>query len=155
MPKGVRITNEQRNEIIRMWSSGCRRYEIADRYGITKETVTKVTKDAKIDLYHRPGKIAATIACEGAGIEDKKDLIQQPKKEPKPANILVAEQAITVCGMKTNAIYKLNSKLDTIAIDGSALTAELTIDQLPEFAQELMEVFNLAKKMKTNRGEIV
>lgn len=154
MPKGVRITDEQKEEIRRLWSTGCRQYEIADRYGISKGTVSRINKDAEIDLYHQPGKIAATIACEGAGI-DKKDSIQQPKKESKPANILVAEQVITVCGMKTNAIYKLNSKLDTIAIDGSALTAELTIDQLPEFAQELMEVFAMAKKMKTNRGEIV
>ena len=156
MPRGVKITNEQREEIRKLWSSGCARYKIADRYGISKETVTKITKDADVDLYHQPGKIAATIACEGVGIEDSKDQIPQPKKsEPKPVNILVAEQLITVCGMKTNCIYKLNSKLDTIAIDGAALTAELTIDQLPEFAQELMEVFAMAKKMKTNRGEIV
>lgn len=155
MPKGVRITDEQREEIRRMWSSGCRQYEIADRYGISKGTVSRINKDAEIDLYHQPGKIAASITCEGVGIEDNKDSIQQPKKEQKPANILVAEQAITVCGLKTNSIYKLNSKTDNITIDGSALTAEMEIDRLPEFAQELMEVFNLAKKMKTNRGEIV
>lgn len=155
MPKGVRITPEQKEEIRKLWSSGCQQYKIADRYGLSKSTVSRIAKDSEIDLYHQPGKIAASIACEGVGIEDNKDSIQQPKKEQKSANILVAEQAITVCGLKTNSIYKLNSKIDTITIDAAELTAELTIDQLPEFAQELMEVFAIAKKLKTNRGDIV
>lgn len=156
MSRGVRVSDEQREEIRRLWSTGCQRYKIADRYNISESTVTNITKEAEKDLYHQPGKLSASIACEGAGIEAEKDSIQQLRKsEVKQNCILIAEQAITVAGTKTNSIYKLNSRVDTVVIDGTALTAEMEIDRLPEFAQELMEVFNLAKKMNTNRGEIV
>ena len=154
MPKGKVLTPEERAEIRRLWSEGCRRYEIADRYGVCTETITRITKGGQ-DAYHKPGKISATIPCEGCGNETTERKAENVSKssieEPKPTTILVSESIFNIVGVKTGVTYGINSNADKIKVDGEFISAEIEIDTLAELAKELIDVFKMAKRIKTNK----
>jgi len=141
------ITMEIKNEIVKMTKEGYTVDEICARLGVSSATIYRVRKESGLShMNDKGGKIAKTIPV----TELKKPVKEEKVKEDVPP-VLIADQAIEICGTETLTTYKAELKKDSISVSGDLVIGEIKIDKILDLANELKGVYNLVTRMKGNR----
>lgn len=143
------IDPEVRNEILMMTQEGHSVTEIHNVTKVSNGTIRKYQQEAGLrsdDPTDAGGKISRTIPVKHFDAEEKVE-------EVLP--VLLADQEITVVGTETMTKYKAGMLKDTVAIEGESLVGEIKVEDILKLSNELLGVYNIVKKMKSNRFEPV
>ena len=145
------ITMAMKNEIIAMTKNGCTIREICEAVDISKPTVSRIRKEAGLsNMNDKGGKIARTIPLYEIEKNASATKCTETTDEACPP-VVIAEQAIAICGTETGTVYKAETRKDTISIDGPIVIGEIKLDQIMGLVNELRGVHNLVSQMKGNR----
>lgn len=145
----AKLNQDQIDRVKSMWTQGYTRQSIADMFNVSVATIDRYKSEA-IDNYHKGGFLSNSIpitSIEGKPVELPEK--EESKKEvEKETHTILVDQTMIVAGRKTAVTYTLNSKQSIVKCEGEFLCADIKIDDLPDLAQELMEVYRLATKMR-------
>ncbi len=141
------VTIEIKNEIVKMTKEGYTVDEICIRLGVSSATIYRVRKESGLsNMNGKGGKIAKTIP-----VTELEKPVKAEKVEEDIPPVLIADQAIEICGTETLTTYKAELKKDSISVSGDLVIGEIKIDKILDLANELKGVYNLVTRMKGNR----
>ena len=183
MPRGgkrVRITNEEKEKIIRMLKSGMTTAQIADETGRSFHAITKIREEVKregFDIWHRPGAMSQFTPVANTGSVKKEEAIEEnipdeievpdipeiptvsesePVMEPeKPvvhsgSAIEVVKKLAKFNGRKTGFGYIATSENDYLTIRNDGTEFKLDTNILEAFVDELIDITEEVKKFKNS-----
>lgn len=143
-----KLTDDQVAEVKSMWEKGHTRQEIADRFNVSLFTVDRY-KVGTVDNYHKGGFTSSSIPI--SSIEGKKiDLpkVEETVRAEETAKTILIDQTMVVAGRKTAVVFTINKKQSVVKCEGDFLCADIKLDDIPDLAGELMEVYRRAMKMQ-------
>jgi transposase-like protein len=141
------VTIEIKNEIVKMTKEGYTVDEICAHLGVSSATIYRVRKESGLShMNDKGGKIAKTIP-----VTELEKPVKAEKVEEDIPPVLIADQAIEICGTETLTTYKAELKKDSISVSGDLVIGEIKIDKILDLANELKGVYNLVTRMKGNR----
>ena len=142
------ISQEQREEIVRLLKTGATGADISEITGISRVTIGKYRKKLQkegFDIWHRGSKIAMSIPCANENPADKENSMEAPKKRTS----LIFERKITrFCGETSGFKYTIGQRDYSVIIqdkNGSTLSFE-TEEEFSAFVCELIDLSSEIEK---------
>ena len=151
MPRGRRLTSEEKDKIRSMIERNCDRQTIADELGVSVVTVTRYRKECGVDFAcHRTshnGKIVHDVPP--VFPEEENKAIIKASKPLRLDSLIVAEKTLIIKGVGTGFNYKISTVSEDVIIEtGYNEPFKIDMRDLLGFAKELVQVAEKLDNMK-------
>lgn len=151
MSRGKYLTEEQKSEIVRLTKEGYTQAEIADRVGVSRNSIWRIQKKNCLKASNRWRFGESCEYDKKAPV--KKTVAQIVERNDTPGSqwIKVAKKAIKISGQKTGFEYELRFDETYIQVNpGYDEPFKIDLKDIVSFGNELLAVADELLEMKKN-----
>lgn len=150
MPRGIRLSEEQISEILKLSEMKLTQKDISERTGVSVPTIRRIQQGEHIPASNRynGGMISSSIRENpSVGVKSVREDI------PNDCGVIVAEKVVTLVGSRTAYMYTIGTRTKTVSITTNSNEKDFVIEvkDLVAFGNELLDV---AEKLQNLKNEL-
>lgn len=138
MPRGIYLTAEQKEQIVALYKTGLTQCEVAERFGVSQNTVSRVVHPSGYDRTHIGSQIARSIPV--ANVEPRKGPSEPVQRETAKNSFRVTSRTLKLHSEATGHTYTVSTETDVVDVESDNALMQLPIQAIDAFIEELQQI---------------
>ena len=147
MPRGVRLTDEQHDEILKLSEMKLTQNDISERTGVSVPTIRRIQQEALIPASNRyKGGVVSSGNRENPSVGVK----SMREEYDNDCGVILAEKVVTLVGSRTAFMYTIGTRMKNVLITTNSNEKDFVIEikDLVAFGNELLDVADKLQNLK-------